>query len=323
MNKHSANNFTGQSQNGLALITVMLVVAVVASISFFLSLEQQIWLRQSGNIFDRSQSEAVRQGALDLASIALERDANDNQTDHLQEIWATQLPPFEIEHGDVSISINDAQGRFNLNNLVNNGVASANDIAVYRRLLSYNDINGELVDSLLDWLDKDQRVRPGGGEDNLYLSRTTPYLTANQEISDVEELRFVNGYTPKIISALRQMIVVLPGRHAINVNTAVPAVLGALYTSMTLADAKDLAKAIRKKPLKNTSALSALVSGLAPPKAAIDIKSSYFLVHVEARFGRSHHRSDTLIYRPQSAQASKVVWHSRPPIYVAATGTNR
>ena len=49
-------------QTGLALITVMLIVAMVASISAFLSLGQQIWLRQSGNIYDRSQAEAVRQG---------------------------------------------------------------------------------------------------------------------------------------------------------------------------------------------------------------------------------------------------------------------
>lgn len=322
MSKQFGNWQHARSQTGLALITVMLVVAVVSSISVFLSLEQQIWLRQSGNIFDRSQSEAVRQGALDFATIVLERDANDNQTDHLQEIWASQLPPFVIEHGSVAIQVEDAQGRFNLNNLVSNGAASTNDIAVYRRLLAYHNINGELVDSLLDWIDKDQISRPGGGEDNEYLSRNTPYLAANQELSDHEELRFIKGYTPEIVSILRSVVIVLPGRHAINVNTAVPGVLGALYTSMSLADAEDLAKKIRDKPLNNISALASLAPGHTAPKATIDIKSSYFLVHIQSRFGRSHQRSNTLVYRPLSGQVSSVIWHSRPPIHVATTDTN-
>lgn len=313
---------TAHPQRGLALITVMLVVAVVSSISVFLSLGQQIWLRQSGNIYDRNQAEAVRQGAVDFATVVLERDANDNQVDHLQEIWASQLPPFEVEQGAVVISVEDAQGRFNLNNLINKGAPSTHDIGVYRRLLAYHKIDTVLVESLLDWMDADQRVRPGGAEDNEYLSRRSPYLASNQAISDLEELRFIKGYTPEIISSLRQMVVVLPAHHPINVNTAKPGVLGALYTSMSLSDAEDLAKKIRKDPLNNIADLAKKAVGHTPPKAAIDIKSSYFLVHIEARFGRSRHRSETLVYRPPSGRASKIIWHGRPPINVAATDTN-
>ncbi|MEE8387128.1 MAG: type II secretion system minor pseudopilin GspK [Acidiferrobacterales bacterium] len=309
-------------QGGLALITVMLVVAVVASISVFLSLGQQIWLRQSGNIYDRSQAEAVRQGAVDFAAIVLELDANNNKTDHLQEIWASQLPPFAVEQGEVAISVEDAQGRFNLNNLINKGVPSTHDIGVYRRLLAYHQIDTVLVDTLLDWMDADQRVRPGGAEDNEYLSRPVPYLASNQAITDLEELRFIKGYTPEIISSLRNVVVVLPAHRPINVNTAVPSVLGALYSSMSLSDAEDLAKTIRKDPLNNIADLAKKVSGHAPPKVTIDIKSSYFLVHIEARFGRSHHRSESLVYRPPSSHASKIIWHGRPPINVAATDTN-
>lgn len=235
-------------QRGLALITVMLVVAVVASISVFLGLGQQIWLRQSGNIYDRSQAESVRRGAVNFATVVLEKDANDNQVDHLQEIWASQLPPFEVEHGAVAISVEDAQGRFNLNNLINKGVPSTHDIGVYRRLLAYHQIDTGLVESLLDWMDADQTVRPGGAEDNEYLSRRVPYLTSNQAIVDLEELRFIKGYTPEIISNLRKVVVVLPAHRPINVNTAAPSVLGALYSSMSLSDAEDLAKKSVRTP---------------------------------------------------------------------------
>ena len=56
-----------QHQRGLALITAMLVVAIAATTAAYLSLDQQIWLRQAQNLSDRAQAEVVRAGALEWA----------------------------------------------------------------------------------------------------------------------------------------------------------------------------------------------------------------------------------------------------------------
>ena len=44
-------------ERGLALVTVMLIVSIVASIAAFMSLNQQLWFRQTGNELDRARAE--------------------------------------------------------------------------------------------------------------------------------------------------------------------------------------------------------------------------------------------------------------------------
>ena len=77
-----------KTQRGLALITAMLVVAIVATIAAYLSLGQQVWLRQVQNLFDRNQADSMRHAALHWIGTLLARDAKENQTDHLGETWA-------------------------------------------------------------------------------------------------------------------------------------------------------------------------------------------------------------------------------------------
>jgi general secretion pathway protein K len=59
----------------------------------------------------------------------------DSQTDHLAEIWATELPGLPIEGGgEVFGSIVDLQGRFNINNLVDQaGEADEASLDQFRR----------------------------------------------------------------------------------------------------------------------------------------------------------------------------------------------
>ncbi len=79
-------------QRGLALITAMLVVAIAATAAAYLSLDQQIWLRQAQNISDRAQAEVVRAGAEEWAITILDKDANNSSIDDLTENWAKPMP---------------------------------------------------------------------------------------------------------------------------------------------------------------------------------------------------------------------------------------
>ncbi len=316
-------------ERGLALITVMLVVAIVATIAAFLSLNQQVWLRQAENINDSAQADALRRGAIDAGAALLDEDAHANKVDDLTEPWARVLPPFAFGNGSVTIAIEDAQGRFNLNNLLDkNGQPSTGDIAVYSRLLSYLGLEGNLVDPLIDWIDADNDTRPGGAEDAEYLSGDPPHRTANQPLSDIEELRQVRGYTPKVIATLSNYVIALPERTAINVNTAKPEVLGALFQSMTLDQAKTLAQDIARTPLDSNSTTQ-LVSRAGGqellkvlPQDATAVNTSYFLVSVEPDLGRYHQRTVTLLYRPGGNIAATPVWRDRPAIVVAKKQTN-
>ncbi|MDH5513412.1 MAG: type II secretion system minor pseudopilin GspK, partial [Gammaproteobacteria bacterium] len=167
-------------QRGLALITAMLVVAVAATTAAYLALDQQIWQRQTENLSERAQAEVVRAGALEWAITILAKDAKESKSDNLKEDWAKKLPSLPVEGGLVTGEIVDAQSKFNLNNLVSDNEPSALNIGIFQHLLKSLDIDPNLSDAVIDWIDSDTNARPGGAEDIDYLQTKTPYRAANQ-----------------------------------------------------------------------------------------------------------------------------------------------
>jgi len=136
-------------QKGLALITAMLVVAMRHDRAY-LSLDQQIWLRQAQNLSDRAQGEVVRAAALDWAITILAKDAKDNpQSDDLTENWAKPLPALAVEGGQITGLITDATGLFNINNLVRGGNPSGPDIFTLQKLLQSLSIDPNLTDAIV------------------------------------------------------------------------------------------------------------------------------------------------------------------------------
>jgi general secretion pathway protein K len=310
-------------QHGMALITVILIVAVISSIAVFINLNQQIWLRQTGNILDRAQGEDSYRSVIAVAKILLERDAAKTNRDDRQEIWASNIPVLPIESGQFAAVIHDAQGRFNLNNVIKNGQPSAEDIGLLRRLFAFHGIGSNLVDSLVDWMDADTNTRPGGAEDIEYLAGKNPYRSANQPLSDVDELRLIKGFTPEIIATLKPSVTALPTYTPINVNTAPPAVLAALFINMSASEAESLYEAIGSRPLAKASDLQDLAGNDKKlSKIALDTRTRYFIVSADVSHRRYRSKTETLIYRPDSGLPSRTVSKTRPPVAMTATAAS-
>jgi len=305
-------------QRGLALITAVLVVAIVATVATTLALGEQVWFRQAQNMTDRAQAISLRQGALSYAAILLGRDGAQNQVDHLGELWAQPLPPLPVEGGMIAFAVSDAQGLFNLNNLVSTGAPSVGDIAMFKRLLTSQGLDPGLSNALLDWLDPGSDVTsPGGAEDSEYLSLPQPYRTANQPLQSVDELRLVKGFSAKAVEALRPYVTALPARTTVNVNTAPEEVLAALFaTPPPSATLKRLVADRKDKPFMNLEEFKAPL----PPGTVLQIESGvntgYFLVTIDIRYGRLQRQTLALIQR--TAGKATVVWHQLPPLKLAA-----
>lgn len=300
-----------ERQRGLAIVTALLVVAIVATSTAFLSLGQQVWLRQAQNLSDRAQAETVRSGALEWAAIILSEDAKDNAIDDLTEAWAEDIPPLPAEGGLVTGHIVDAQGQFNLNNLVRGGQISNEDVAVFRRLLVSQELPAELADSVVDWLDTDTSTQPNGAEDIDYLNVEPPYRAANQFLQSVGELRLVKGFDRDAVEKLRPLISALPEATSININTAPLAVLSALFPDLSLSEAENLLSKRKDNPFSDVGQLkNHLPSDAALPKVPYDIKSSYFEVVIDTSFGRLQRHTVALLHRPSGAPV-KILWQQR------------
>ena len=78
-----------------------------------------------------------------------------------------------------------------------------------------------MADSVFDWLDEDSITMRSGAEEDEYLSRDIPYLTANNFFADISELRLVKGFNPLAMQKLMPYVCVIPDNEvfALNVNT--------------------------------------------------------------------------------------------------------
>ena len=308
---------TARTQRGVALVTAIMIVAIATAVAAKIAFAHSLWFRQMENVSDRGATDLLRRGAMHWASVALLEDAAQNSIDHLGEPWAQGLPVLPVEGGAIKVSIEDAQGRFNLNNLVQNNQPSAADVAVFQRLLVQLKLDPFLANAVIDWIDADSNVTsPGGAEDIDYLNLKTPYRTANQPFTSVEELRLVKGFDAKTVLLLLPFVAVLPAgtRTAINVNTAPPEVLAAL-ANRDLEWAQRLTEQRNENPMKNTGDFTKLlqVPGAAPVQTApVDVKTDYFLITLETSIGRHQRRTVALMQR--AGQTTNWIWFKPVPL---------
>ena len=107
-----------QRSRGVALITALLIMALIASLTYTLKWNNALDLRRTVVMLNRDQAIQVAIGAESWIQSILRQDLADSDTDHLGEIWASELPGLPIDGGEVFGDIEDLQGRFNVNNLI-------------------------------------------------------------------------------------------------------------------------------------------------------------------------------------------------------------
>lgn len=272
-------------QRGVALITVLLVVAIVTLVSAGMVARQHLSIRSSANQLQARQAWQYALGGELLAKAILRRDLRRGALDHPGEPWAQPLPPFPIDQGEVRVRIEDLAGRFNLNSLVQSQQPDDEAVAQFRRLLALLDLPTPYAERLVDWLDADQQTTGDqGAEDNAYLLRDPPYRTAGRALVDVSELRLL-GMGEAELRRLAPHVAVLPAETPLNVNTADALVLASLAAGLPPALAETL---VRTRPPGGFRDAQAFLSQplLADRKLAsgrLAVSSSFFRVVSEVR----------------------------------------
>jgi general secretion pathway protein K len=299
-----------RAQRGIAVITAILVVALVASAASFMAWQQQLWVRQVENLNAQAQSRAVVMAALQWARSALAQDARDNNVDHLGEGWAQPLTPLPVEGGELAGSVADQQGLFNLNSLVREGRTSATDLAVFRRLLEILELPPDLANAVVDWVDPDVEVTyPGGAEDMDYLGLEPPYRAANRALTTVDGLARVKGFDAETLARLRPFVTTLPVATQVNVNTAPAEVLAAAVADLPLDQARALVDGRKGKHFKDLADFRARLPQTVAQvnETVLTVSSRYFRVSGNARFGRAKVGYEALLERESTAWP-KLVW---------------
>jgi general secretion pathway protein K len=217
-------------QRGVALITAVLMVALATMLAVDVGFRGFLDQRRAGTLFALDQGLQVALGAEAWAADFLRKDLQESQVDHLGETWARPLPPLPIEGGTVEGRLEDLQGRFNLNNLVNtDGTTNEQAVQQLQRILTTLEIEPAWAVAIADWIDQDtQPGFPDGAEDTVYTGLDPPHLTANMPITRVSELLVLPQFGAERFRKLQPFVSALPVGTRLNVCTASGIVLDSL-----------------------------------------------------------------------------------------------
>lgn len=281
-----------QRQQGSATLTALIVMVLATMILASLIWQQHLSIRQLEYQRDRRQAEWLHIAATDFARFVLAEDSRVSSQDHLGEPWAIPLAdtkiadflrgvdiPQEIRHVSLIGQVVDAQGRFNLNSLVDaTGQANGKALAVFQRLLENTGLDRALAAPI-----------------------ATSLVRSGFRFREVAELQGFNGFTEQAMRRLKHLLTVLPESTPVNVNTASADVLRALFQGMSTGQATAFIAARQENPLKSNVEIQNLLTRLGIHQAAetslMDTKTGFFLTHSEVRFGEALYVGESIIRR--------------------------
>ncbi len=223
-------------QQGIALIVVLLIVAVVSAVAANITTRNQIAVKRTINLADYDQAYWYAISAEELAKKVLKQDLEDSEGKvHLQQYWAQSDVIFPVENGQIKGTISDMRACFNINALSvnapkaqnNNGGQQKKPLAVEQFMdllinLGMEPFNAEkMAYNIKDYIDDGTQPNPYGGGDAAYESRDVPYRAARTLMSHRSELRAVIGVTQDVYRKLEPYVCAIPGnkQQVLNVNT--------------------------------------------------------------------------------------------------------
>ena len=222
------------NERGAALLTVLLLVAVMAVVAASALERLALATRMAGNGGAVDQARAYADAGAEMARLRIgDLVAQSPGRTSLRGGWLGARQALPVPGGSATARVTDAGNCFNINSLVA-GESEASlkvrpvGVTQFQALMQALGIDARQAQSVAasaaDWIDSDSVPQPGGAEDDVYARATTPYRAANRFMIDASELRAVAGVTPAIHDVLRPWICALPNADLspINVNTLLP-----------------------------------------------------------------------------------------------------
>ncbi|MCZ8436075.1 type II secretion system protein GspK, partial [Achromobacter ruhlandii] len=128
-------------ERGAAVVSALIIVAIVAALTTSLFQRQTASTRRIENEMARVQARMLLAGGIDWARLVIRDHGRRESTTRGDQIWATPVLDTRIERpGDDRVAVfsgqvQDEQGKYNLGNLASHGVPQPEQEQVLRRLL--------------------------------------------------------------------------------------------------------------------------------------------------------------------------------------------
>ena len=276
---HVAGHAAGQE--GMALLLALLFVTLLSVIVVEFCYETQVDAALATNEasdFDAyiAAKSAIAGGLALLATDLIEVEAFAGaEFDSYLDLWAMPAPVEPINEGVMRCAIADEYGKLNLNALIRfdeNGesVESGLLIEALRILLSLRvdmlALEEDPTDAILDWLDTDSEPREFGAEEDFYSALEIPYPCKNGAMDSIEELLLIRGVIPELflgtledeegvelppeeqlLPLTEYLTVHGDPQGRVNVNTAEPEILDAIFEVWKLAGPREVENILNRQ----------------------------------------------------------------------------
>lgn len=193
---------------GAALITVLVIVFMIMAIIANITVENYRTIRSLSNQKVAEQAQSILIAATAFGRAGLATSAATSKIDTLQDIWAQPLPK-SIVLDDIQMSgyITDEQGKFNINDLVSNGMINQTVLNQFVVLLGYLNLPTSIAYSIASYM-----AAPQYENDivNQYTMGNPAYRPAGRPLVDLSELTLVKGMQPDWVYKLSQYVTAIP-----------------------------------------------------------------------------------------------------------------
>ena len=162
------------------------------------------WVEEKGFIFGPVSSEENEQGTVEnqntkqtLQFSSLTQPNSTSKANSETELEAPEPPQrteLPLGKGFINYSIQDENGKININ-------TASRDVLIKAMAANGLPLGSErdtIIDSILDWIDKDDRHRVNGAESDYYEALSPAYSAKNGPLDSLEELLKVRGVTPEL-----------------------------------------------------------------------------------------------------------------------------
>lgn len=301
-----------RSQRGAAVLLALFVATLATLLVSGLFYRQFVVLRTIENEQLAAQSRALLRGALDWSRAILRGNTQNKSVmfDGLDEPWAQPLAEMRLDtlgassalaaQATLSGGMEDAEGRLNLANLIQDGEIVPRELEALRRLAVLMQLPPATADLIA------ARLLASTAPSSTESSRPLPLLLPS-------DIAAIPGLSADAVAKLAPYLVILEAPTTVNVNTAPAEVLAARIEGLDLSRARALvATRERLGHFNNLGDFRNQAGGITIDERGLAIRSNHFLVRGQIRLDRATTRMEALVKR-DSNNIARVLWHRELP----------
>ncbi|NNA94989.1 MULTISPECIES: type II secretion system minor pseudopilin GspK [Pseudomonas] len=251
----TARSPTAAKQRGMAIISALLIAAVVAVIAGGMLTRQTLFTRGLESEQLRVQGSWQLQGGMEVSRQRLWEDRQRDVLTRLDQNWARpiQLAALGPGAGPFEGRLEDEQSKFNLRNLLANDRLDPLQIENFQRLCELLGVSATLGQRISQRViaSYPRQLSPEGtaapvnngfqsGRDTSPEAARKPLLAKQPMLRSLDDLLGVNGVDEKLLARLQPFVTILPANTWVNGNTASAEVLAATVPGLALPRAKAL-----------------------------------------------------------------------------------